>query len=118
MDMMEVRRRVMLSMVANGKTIILPNGNLTNTTNLDSWFAEFMPEWETEPLFIWADEPTTVNELIGCFSKYAVDTYNGLAQVWKRLSSEQKYLQNISRNGWGIKTVQGRKYKVMRIDVL
>ena len=98
--------------------ITLADTDLTNTTNVDAYFAELIDGWTTDIILIYLDStPTLYREFIGCWSQYAYSLTGGFQQIWRRNNSKDQY-EGITRSNYAINTEIGKKYKVIRFKNL
>lgn len=122
MELMQLRRRLMMGMAQSNsyESIIITDSSLTNSSNIDTYFANLIDGWETELIFIVLKNPVAIaNRFYACFSKYANDNNsrsNGFTQVYKLLSNGS--VQAISRNDWGINVAIGDEYMIFRFGTL
>lgn len=104
-----------MAQASSVEILTLPDGNLTNSSNIDTYFENLVSGWNTEIILLFkvGNLPGASNELVATWSKYALT--HQFQQVYRSTGTD---VQNVTRNDWIIKTVQGTKYYVCRFGSL
>ena len=115
MDMMEVRRRVMLSMASGKEELVtIPPNNISNTKDMDAFLETIVTGWNTENILLgYKDGDIATNGMLLCFSKYMVDLNAAFDRVW-RSKADGTFQNSVSRNDWVITIKEGSVYRVIR----